>query len=329
MPEDEFEWIRKHMPDRYHQAGLIEGIGDDAALYEPDRNRIEIICVDTMVEGIHFRKDTLSPEDIGHKALAVNISDVAAMGGFPVFYVVSMAIPPQWTDEDLSGIYRGMKHLSDKYEADMIGGDTVSSPHDLVITVTVTGYTEKNTRLLRRNARPGDVVFITGPTGRSAAGLKLLLDKGRHALYTATEKMLISYHQRPQPRVKAGRIAADLKSRISLNDISDGLASEAWEIAEASGVKILLNEAQLPEADELKGFPVGQRLDWMLYGGEDFELIGTIPAADWPRLQNMMAAADQPVFSIGEVTEGPASVILNTKIGKDEKLTKKGYNHFK
>lgn len=328
MPENEFEWINKHTPKTHHQDGLVEGIGDDAAVYTYESNYDDILCVDMMIEEVHFKKQTMSPKDIGHKALAVNISDIAAMGGIPVYFMVSIALPKHWSDEELSEIYEGMNTLADLYDMDMIGGDTVSSPHELMISVTVHGRVEKGCHVVRRNAAPGDIVFLTNPTGRSAAGLHLLLDKGRWADYTKQEQKLLSYHQKPVPRVEEGRIISGLQLPASLNDISDGLASEANELAEASNISIELVKSKIPIAEELTLFSENQYWDWIFYGGEDFELIGTVRETDWQVLQEKIQEKGLSIYQIGRVKEGPASVTLMD--GEQEIiLEKQGYNHFK
>ncbi|RSL30664.1 thiamine-phosphate kinase [Salibacterium salarium] len=328
MPEDEFDWIKDHTPENYNHKGLIEGIGDDAAVYGYESDYDEILCVDTMIEGVHFKKQTMSPEDIGHKALAVNISDIAAMGGIPVYYIVSIALPADWSDEELSGIYQGMNDLGQMYCMDMIGGDTVSSPHDLMISVTVHGRVEKGCHLVRRSAAPGDIVFLTNPTGRSAAGLQLLLQRGREAYYSEIERELLSYHQKPVPRVDAGRVISALHVSASLNDISDGLASEVNELAEASNVSIELYKSQIPIAEELHSFADKSFWDWIFYGGEDFELVGTITETAWPMLQKNMAEQGLTIYQIGRVKEGAHLVTL---LDGEQKITleKQGYNHFK
>ncbi|MFB4166044.1 thiamine-phosphate kinase [Alteribacillus sp. JSM 102045] len=328
MPKDEFEWIREHTPKYHFQNSLLEGIGDDAAVYAADLEYNQLLCVDTMIEDIHFKKKTMSPEDIGHKALAVNISDIAAMGGIPVFYMVSIAVPATWSDKELKGIYKGMTDLGAQYQMDMIGGDTVSSPHNLMISIIVYGKVEKDAQLVRRNAKPGDYVFLTNPTGRSAAGLQLLLNKGRLSEFNETEKVLLAHHQKPIPKVAAGRTALKLHAGIALNDISDGLASEAFEIADASGTAIELFKNQIPVAEELLMFSDERYWKWILYGGEDFELIGTVNEKNWPKLQDAMKSEGMLIYEIGRVTEGRPSVTL---IDDDKKISlqKEGYNHFK
>lgn len=324
--QDEFSFIDRIRPKTIHQQDLlITGIGDDAAVYHPHPTTSQIICTDTLVEGIHFTNQTMSPFQIGYKALAVNISDIAAMGGTPLFYLVSIAIPKEWEEDGLFEIYKGMQNIADTYKMDLIGGDTVSSMHSLMITVTVIGETEKGKQLLRSQAKDGDIVFVTGTIGDSSAGLELLLSKGKDFNeYKKHEKFLVERHQLPNPRVEIGRILSTL-SRVSLNDISDGISSEANEIAEASGVTLTLNADELPLSKELSEYAGERALNLALYGGEDFELIGTMSSDDW----NILNQKGQPLLKkVGYVTAGSPKVMLN-KEGALIPLEKKGYNHFK
>ncbi|MEH7384530.1 thiamine-phosphate kinase [Bacillus sp. JJ1521] len=324
--QDEFHFIDQIKPKRVFQSGLIAGIGDDAALFRPTPNMEQIICVDTMVEGIHFNSHTMDPYQIGYKALAVNISDIAAMGGIPTYYLVSIAIPKDWNETDLLSIYEGMAMLADKYEIDLIGGDTVSIAESLVITVTVLGEVEKGKHFLRSHAKPGDIVFVTGTVGDSAAGLNVLLHSGKKHWFTELEEPLISKHQYPTPRVEIGRLLSTF-GRVSLNDISDGLASEANEIAKASGVTLLIDDDKIPLSDAILAQFKDRALEFALYGGEDFELVGTMAASDWDILQKKAKEHGYGLSKIGTVSEGGPAVFLN-RDGELQKLEMKGYNHF-
>ncbi|MBE4906539.1 thiamine-phosphate kinase [Bacillus luteolus] len=324
---DEFAFIDKIKPNKIHNQQLIAGIGDDAALVGLPQDRDQIICLDTMVEDVHFTTKTMSPNQIGHKALAVNISDIAAMGGIPAYYLVSIAIPKTWSQVDVEAIYEGMHKLSEAYQVDLIGGDTVFSPGPLMVSVTLIGYIEKGKKLLRSNARPGDVVFITGTVGDSAAGLDLLLKHGSNYSYNNSETYLTERHQLPSPRVEIGCHLAIL-DRVSLNDISDGVASEANEIAKASNVDIHLDEQKLPLSNQLLHYSQERAMEYALFGGEDFELIGTTSATDWEVFQQQMVEQNILVTKVGSVVEGKGEVYLSTK-GTLTLLEKRGYNHFK
>ncbi|WLD93686.1 thiamine-phosphate kinase [Alkalihalobacillus sp. AL-G] len=324
--KDEFDFIDSITPKKSFQPTLIRGIGDDAALIRSEAGQNDILCVDTMVESIHFNRKTMNPYQIGYKALAVNVSDIAAMGGAPTFYLVSIAIPSSWSEEELQEIYKGMDGLAQQHEMDLIGGDTVSTKGPLVISVTVHGRVQSDRQLLRENARPGDIVFVTGPLGLSAAGLHLLLENDQ---FEATrQKELLKAHQMPDPQVKAGLLLAESGFRIALNDISDGIASEAWEIADASQVHITLDYDQVPKHPELKHFSAQQTEEWILYGGEDFQLVGTVSESNWLPLKRLFDQHQKPLYNIGTVETGEAGVSL-FKNGDSLRLSKKGYNHFK
>ncbi len=324
---DEFAFIDNIKPNKIHNQDLIAGIGDDAALVGLPQDMDQIICLDTMIEDVHFTTQTMSPNQIGHKALAVNISDIAAMGGIPAYYLVSIAIPKAWSQVDVEAIYEGMHKLSEVFQIDLIGGDTVSSPGPLMVSVTLIGYIEKGKKLLRSNARPGDVVFITGTVGDSSAGLDLLLKHGRNYPYNDFESYLTGRHQLPSPRVDIGRHLAKI-DRVTLNDISDGVASEANEIAKASDVDIHIEEKDIPLGTPLLQYNQQRAMEYAFFGGEDFELIGTMSPTDWEIFQKQMVKQNILVTKVGSVVEGKGEVYLSKK-GTLTLLEKRGYNHFK
>lgn len=327
MPKinDEFQFIRKITPTYHKQSKLILGINDDAALFESDVHVDQVVCMDTMVEGVHFIRKTMKPFHIGYKVLASNISDIAAMGGKPLFYLISIAIPPTWQEDELLQIYDGMNQLAEKYSIDLIGGDTVSTSEKLVITVTIIGGVPKGKRLLRSNAQAGDIVFVTGTIGDSGAGLEILLqsEKKDKLNYNSNEQFLMKKHQLPTPRVDIAKLLINV-SRVSLNDISDGLASELYEIAEASGVMIEIDADKLPISEALRDYAKTRALDFALYGGEDFELVGTISEIEWPYLLEKCKNTNLEITNIGKVYNG-----TNVYLSNKELLEKKGYNHFK
>nr|WP_273846953.1 thiamine-phosphate kinase [Halalkalibacter alkalisediminis] len=325
--EDEFAFISKISPKQTHQPSLICGIGDDAAVYRGAPNLDEVVCVDTMVEGIHFRRDTLTPFQIGKKGLAINVSDVAAMGAVPAFYLVSIAIPPTWTEEELGEVFKGMDEIAKQHNMDLIGGDTVSIKESLVLTVTVIGRVEKGRGLYRSSAKAGDLIFITGAVGSSAAGLDLLFEKGLNGDFNEKEQILVKSHQEPLPHVAEGRMLAYSQKRIALNDVSDGVASEANEIAEASQVKMIIEADKLPIHEAMNAYPLEKRLKWALFGGEDFVLIGTVPKEEAVELADQFQTQGHLFKIIGFVEAGPASVYIKQD-DELKKLKKHGYNHF-
>lgn len=333
-PQDEFELIRnwterRQPPDLAAAAGVIVGIGDDAAVVADSPGYELLLAVDTMVEEVHFNAQTMTESDVGFKALAANVSDIAAMGGLPRHALVAVSVPPAWTPDRMRRLYDGLYECAERYGVTVVGGDTTSSPAQLVVTVTLTGTVPPGRAITRSGAKPGQLVFLTGPIGLSAAGL--------HGLTTFVDHVeevpaaLVQAHRRPAPSVRAGVLLMENGLAQSLNDISDGLASEAWEIAEASGVTLILRKEDLPLAGSLSGFAGRCRidyLDWMLYGGEDYVLLGTAERSREDELRAAFQAAGLPLFVIGETTEGAPGVWLEEAGGKRKRLEKRGYNHF-
>ncbi|WP_188455042.1 thiamine-phosphate kinase [Virgibacillus oceani] len=318
---DEFSFINSIKQSTYKQSTLLKGVGDDAAVFRQSSKDI-VTAVDTFVEGIHFSRKTMDPFHIGNRALAANISDMAAMGASPVFYLVSIVIPSHWTEDELSQIYRGMQSLAKQYKIDLIGGDTVSG-NELTISITVIGYAACGKARYRSTAVEGDIVFVTGTLGDSIAGYHILMNPGQFI----NKNYYYRRHQMPDPRVAFALELEDLQ-RVALNDISDGIANEAAEIAEASGVSITINYQQIPTSDSFSQFTVNQQRNWPLFGGEDFELLGAVPKRDWPLVQQAAQRTQTMVTEIGYVDIGKELVYLQEENGR-KPLNKKGYTHFK
>ena len=372
---DEFARIRRWTEGRQsaewqRERGVVIGIGDDAAVLEPPgEGRLQwVMAVDTMVETVHFNSATMDEPDIGWKALAANVSDLAAMGAVPRYALVSVSVPPSYGPERMRRLYDGLYACADRYGVAVVGGDTTSSPGGLVVAVTAAGTVEPGRALRRSGAQPGDAVFVTGPVGMAAAGLHWLTaagaagaaggrgagpaGSGPAAEARAGSDMagggagpvpeslaeasgvaaLVRAHRRPAPSPAAGRLLAARGSCRSLNDVSDGLASEAWELAEASGVALALRAEALPLSGSLASYASAAGVDpfdWMLYGGEDYVLIGTIDPADAEGAKAACAAQGLPFYVIGSVEPGPPDVRLETgSRGKRVAVPKRGYNHF-
>ncbi|SDD00229.1 thiamine-monophosphate kinase [Melghirimyces thermohalophilus] len=327
---DEFALIRFLLNKRGPAPAEVEvDAGDDAAVMKSEAGMSTIFACDTMVETVHFLPETMQPEDIGWKCMAANISDVAAMGGKPNYALVSLAVPETWKPEALKQLYTGMHEICRRFGTRVVGGDTVRSPQHLVVTISLMGSVESGRSLLRSTARPGDVLFVTGELGGSAAGLHLMLREDRH-LWMERYPGLVKAHRRPLPDVKAGRWLLQTGCTVSCDDVSDGLAHEAWEIAEASGVRLVLDGARLPLAEEVRSYAreIGQDpLEWALSGGEDFHLVGTLPQADWPRLHREAGRVGIRLFAVGRVEEGVPGVDCIVDGHRRERV-QKGYNHF-
>jgi len=301
------------------------GIGDDAATWPATGDTVQVATTDMLIEGIHFRLDWTSPEDLGWKALAVNLSDLAAMGATPGRALVSIAVDAARRGLVLE-VARGLQSLAEQTGTRVVGGDTVRSPGPLVINVALVGEADP-ARLLRRDvARPGDFVAVTGRLGGSSAALALLSE--RTGPLDPDAAPLLAAHHRPFPRLTAGQHLVAHGVRCAI-DISDGLASEASHLARASqvGIEIDVDRVPLePAAVRLLGEPRSREL--ALTGGEDYELLFTFD----PRLVDELASAleiDGGLTVLGEVTDRvPTGTAQFVEAGQPIELAEKGYVAF-
>jgi thiamine-monophosphate kinase len=303
------------------------GIGDDAAAWQPTPGRLTVATTDMLVEGVHFRLEWTSARDLGWKALAVNLSDLAAMGARPGNALVSIGLLPDRTVL-VEELYDGMAELARLTGTRIVGGDTVRSTGPLIINVAVFGEAAPE-RLLRRNgARVGDVLVVSGSVGASAAGLALLLENDAAALARPEIQPLFAAHHKPWPQLDLGAALAETGVRCAI-DVSDGVASEAWHLARASGVEIEVDVERLPLAKEavtLLGRP--RALELGLRGGEDYQLLFTVPES---RLAEISAAIppDVALTAIGRVTsERPGGSVRFLESGTVAEIPEAGYVAF-
>ena len=312
MKKGEFgliEWIRGQFPV---PDGVL-GIGDDCAVI-PQRDGLEtLVTTDMLVEGSHFLLEDIDPYSLGWKSAAVNLSDIAGMGGKPVGTFLSVALPKSLDDSFLEGFFRGYKDLSDRFDCPLLGGDTTASPDRMCINVTVLGSCAAGRSRKRSAAQPGDLVCVTGPLGDSAAGLKVILDKVERS---EEETILRERHYRPLPRVEEGMKLAGTPGVNAMMDISDGIGSDLRHILEESGKGARVDVRSLPLSAELR--TVCARRAWdpvvlALDGGEDYELLFTCrPGTEVP----------VPYTVIGEILAAPG---LSWE-GSDRDFT--GFKHF-
>lgn len=304
----------------YHKETVVVGIGDDGAVYTTTPGWQQVAVIDTMVQNSHFIiGQTATWHDVGFKAVASNLSDIAAMGAVPTHIVLSTALAPQMEVDDVVEMYRGIKDICRAYEVNILGGDTVMSKEGVVITVAAFGEIEAGKALLRSGAQAGDVIAVSHTIGDSAGGLDVLL-AGQDG-YEALKKA----HQYPEPQISLGRLLVQHHCH-SLNDISDGLASESNEIAKASSVELVIDRDKVPTSDGLKAWAASSGKDiwkFVFNGGEDYELVFTMAPADFQALQ-----ADYPaVTAIGTVRPGPGRVLLRHD-GGEQVLPPTGWTHF-
>lgn len=344
MHVDEFSSIHLWNGNRQGQKfqtslGVKVGIGDDTAVIsmnDVDAQYELLYTVDTMVEDIHFNARTMSFQQIGYKALAANISDIAAMGGIPLHALVAISVPATHNSLQIKEIYDGIYQCANQHGVAIVGGDTTSAPYSLTISVTLIGKVEKGRAILRSGANAQDIVFLTGVAGQSAAGLHALLHPSSFSEEHVI-KSLIDAHQRPIPHLEAGRMLLQSSFCHSLNDVSDGLASELSEIAKASSVDIVIEEQLLPISESMSqyaGYCQQDMLDWILYGGEDYILVGTASVNDIGKLAAIFQNNNHSFFQIGHVESGTGQVWLESWNKQFEKMERtvvmnKGYNHFR
>ena len=278
---------------------LLVGIGDDAAVLQPPAgSRPLVFASDMLVENVHFRRRRLTPERIGWKALARNLSDLAAMGAAPVAAVVSLGLPRATPDMFVRGLYRGLARCARKFDIALVGGDTTRASQ-VVVDVAVLGEVRKGRAISRRGVLAGDRLFVTGRLGNSYAS-------GKHARFT--------------PRLREAeklRACADIRAMI---DLSDGLAAGLWELAKQGRVRLHVRADAIPRS------PGVRLLDQALNEGEDFELLFAVSAKDAAAVPRRIGAC--PVTAIGEAVQGRAAVVLVDPDGRRAPLTSRGFEHF-
>jgi thiamine-monophosphate kinase len=309
---------------------IIKAIGDDAAAFLAEPDRLTLITTDLLVERIHFLRDATSGFDLGYKSLAVNLSDIAAMGGTAREAFVSIAIPDDCPLAYLEAIYDGIKNLAARYHVNVLGGDTTRSKVDLIINIVVQGTVPKEDLLCRDAARPGDVVFSTGFLGDSKAGLHLILN--HIEVNSETLKALLRVHLLPEPHLAEGRFLARQPGVNAAIDTSDGLSSDLAHIAEESRVGARLFAEKIPISQNLKDFCSRfdfDPLEYALSGGEDYTLLCTIASENADKIASAFEKKfNRPLFAIGEITAGQQLEIIYSD-GTVSPLASTGWDHFK
>jgi len=321
------ETIKDHC--HYSFNGLIQGIGDDCAVIGPYNGNVFLITTDMLVEDIHFILGNIDPEHLGQKVIAVNLSDIAAMGGTPLHGVISMAVPKSMKVTTIHAIYNGMKEMCRRYGLNIIGGDTCASPHKLIFNVAIIGEAPENEVLYRKGAKPGDRIYVTGTLGDSAGGLKLVTEEFSAPESVAT--VLMNAHNLPVPFIETGRMTAQSKLAGAMIDLSDGLVSDLRHICNESGVGARILHHSIPISDEVQLFAQINSLDPYelgLYGGEDYRLLITVPSENCGRFESLFKKdTSHHIYEVGEITVKQGMRIV-MEDGKEEDLSVKGYDHF-
>lgn len=303
----------------------LDRIGDDCAILPKDSMTDMLLTTDMLVENIDFRLDWTTPEFLGHKALAVSLSDIAAMGGNPMFSLVSIAVPELvWKTDFLDRFYEGWHALARQYNIELVGGDISKTEGKLVIDSTVIGEVPKGKAILRSGAKPGDSIFVSGYVGGAAAGLSRL-ESGTRFIETlpAPLKHLLFRQLQPLPQVKTGILLQQQGLASAMLDLSDGVSSDLGHLINSSGVgcRIEIDKLPIDPAITALALPEKQCLELALNGGEDFELLLTVGQ------ENFSAVRDLGFHHIGEVT-AKAGIVEIVTDGKVSILKPRGFRHF-
>ncbi len=305
---------------------LLIGVGDDAALWHSSA-AAHLATTDTLVAGVHFPREGVSWEDLGWKAMAANVSDIAAMGGRPEYALVTLGLPDDFDVDDVVALYRGMTAVGREYGIVIAGGDMVRSS-DVIITVALTGRATESQRgeaiVLRRNAgHAGDLIAVTGSLGNAAGGLRLIMENKPASPEAAA--FLRRAHLCPQPRVELGQSLLRMGVRCAI-DVSDGLAQDLRHICEASGLGAIVRTRDIPVSQYLSRTFPEEALAMAAGGGEDYELLFTGPVGVVDRVRGRFPI---PITVIGSLVEGlEQGVRFVDENGREVSFATTGWDHF-
>ncbi len=309
-----------------HQS-VIKGIGDDAAVLSEGHDKCLLVTTDILREDIHFKKSFTTPYLLGKKSLAVNLSDIAAMGGTPFCYFVSLSVPSNLSLNFIKELYRGMHKRAKEFNTVLLGGDTVSSLKDIVISITLIGKAKKESIVYRNHAKKGDLIYLTGYPGESALGL-LMLKKDSKSF---KRKSAVRKHLDPCPRVAIGKALAEKKIANSMIDISDGVIADLEHITRQSKKGAHIYLSHIPLSNSYKKDCLDFSTDMYnpaLFGGEDYELLFTSETVNKAKIANLSKKSGIPITCIGKVTDEPEEIALFDNNNKRIKPGKRGYSHF-
>ena len=322
MPISEFELIKQYFDDSTAQkqcADLVLGIGDDGAIISPRPDHDLIVAVDTLVAGVHFLSEA-NPYDIGFRSLAVNLSDLAAMGAEPAWFTLALTLPGA-DEEWLKEFSRGLFELARSYQLPLIGGDTTRGP--LTISIQVLGYVPSAQALCRDGAKVGDLIYVTGSLGDAAGGLRLLQNKES----SLQDDYLQTRFLRPQARLKIGQCLRGLAHAAI--DISDGLLADIGHITKRSGVGARVELARLPLSVQLKAvFGSERAIEMALSGGDDYELCFCVAPTQADKVAELAKQLGLAITCIGCVEAEPGIRLYNAQGEPVDSALAAGYQHF-
>lgn len=331
----EFQLIQS-IPRKFSTQGFCPtvGIGDDAAVLPLSPEQHLVISTDLLIEDIHFKRQTATLYDIGYKAAAANLSDIAAMGGTPTGMFVAIALPSSLTSQDWQKFYQGLAVPCKPYKVQLLGGDTCSSPTSLFITITIIGLVKPGHILTRQGAKAGDYIYVSGPLGDSAAGLAYLqkcLRPPKPFALPKTMKYLVQRHLQPSARIALGQLLASQPYASATMDLSDGLSGDLKHLCQHSHVGALIDSRQIPMSQEMQCYAKKIRknpLPWSLHGGEDYELLFTIPPKWQQEFERKAKKQRMAISQIGVIQPKAFGIRIVQSDGRKERLPSKAYEHF-
>lgn len=316
---------------RSQSSHVVRGIGDDCAVLQPSDGSELLLTVDTQEEGVHFTRQWASPQDIGWRCLAVNVSDIAAMAGRPLGAIVALSLPSSLEVAFLEAFYDGMQELAEHYDCPVIGGNVSRrAAETMSVSITVLGETLRGRSVCRSGARVGDEIWVTGGLGGARAGLAALTQPASVA--GVAIEPAVSRYRRPQPRLFEAQYLRQHADLHSLLDLSDGLSSDLRHICEASGVAAHVEADRVPFDPGVREIAAAcdvEPLEYALHGGEDFELCLTVAPGGLDAIrENFEQHFQRSLVRVGSIREG-AGVTLVATDGTQQPLAVKGYDHFR
>jgi len=316
--------IRKWMAAS--DSALIQGIGDDVAVIEIGGKAL-LVTTDILIEDIHFERSWMDPYRLGKKALTVNLSDIAAMGGTPKYFLISMGLPKNLPLSFISSLYRGLKEGARRFRVDLIGGDT-SLSQKIVINICLLGEGKKQDLVFRKGAKAGNDLFVSGTLGDAALGLKILQEEGG----MQGPRGLIEKHLSPCPRIQLGQTIAQRHWATAMIDVSDGLLIDTSHLIEESGVGVRIWEDRIPLSRLYRKWIHSYSKDpyqIALCGGEDYELLFTAPPEMRRKILSISLPLKTPITHIGKILPKKAGVHIVRHHGKEYSPSRLGFEHFK
>jgi len=332
----EFALIARLTAGLPSRADVALGVGDDAALLNLSdfaADALLVVTCDAQVERQHFTLGVATPEEIGHKALAVNLSDLAAMGAKPLWALVSLLLPRALDVATLDGVYVGLRSLAARYSVALVGGNVSATDGPLAIDVTALGRVPRDQALSRAGGHPGDLILVTGTLGAAAAGVLLQGGDARLAALPAETRRLARAAQvSPQPRVAEGRALAASGVVTAMLDVSDGLAADLGHLCSASDASAELDADAMPVDPAASGISAALGRDAIqlaLGGGEDYELLFTVRPDGLEQALAVVAQAGGVARVIGRLTEPGSDLLIRFADGRIEKLVARGWDHLR